>query len=367
MRRAHLQLEEGRDDQSTYYTRVNVGKESLALDLAHPAARAVVLDLARRADVAIENFVPGVAARLGCDAAALAAVKPDLVYCSISGFGQTGPWRDRAAFAHIVNAASGMMHLERGDAAGAARREHPGRRRARGHARLRRHPRRPLAPRAHRRGRAPRRLHARGPHRLRRRLATARCSTAATRWARRGPACGCSRSAGATSRSRPRGAPALWPRLVALLGRPELAADPRFATPLARRENQAALRVVHRRVDPRFATVDAALAALDRRAHPVRAGPGARARSSRIRIWPRAEFFPDGAASHPRVGARHRHTLPPRRRPGGAGGPGAVSHRRAHARGARRACSATIGRAWTRCAPPAPSRRREAQAAAPPC
>src|SRR5215813_3893478 len=90
MRRAHLQLEAGRDDQSTYYTRVNVGKESVALDLAHPAARDVVHDLARCADVAVENFVPGVAAKLGCDAAALQAVKPDLVYCSISGYGQTG-------------------------------------------------------------------------------------------------------------------------------------------------------------------------------------------------------------------------------------------------------------------------------------
>ena len=116
MRRAYLQLEEGRDDQSTYFTRINTGKESVALDLAHPAAREVVLDLARRADVAVENFVPGVIARLGCDWPALSAVKPDLVYCSISGFGQTGPWRGRAAFAHIVNAASGIMHLERGDA-----------------------------------------------------------------------------------------------------------------------------------------------------------------------------------------------------------------------------------------------------------
>src|SRR5262249_60034678 len=45
----------------------------------------------------------------------LVAVKPDLVYCSISGFGQTGPWRERPAFAHIIHAASGLMHLEQGD------------------------------------------------------------------------------------------------------------------------------------------------------------------------------------------------------------------------------------------------------------
>ncbi len=94
--------------------RCNAGKESIGLDLARPEARAVVLDLARTSDVVVENFAPGVAARLGADYETLAAVKPDLVYCSISGFGQTGPWRLRPAFAHIINAASGMMHLERG-------------------------------------------------------------------------------------------------------------------------------------------------------------------------------------------------------------------------------------------------------------
>jgi CoA:oxalate CoA-transferase len=66
-------------------------------------------------DVVVENFLPGVMAKLGCDYAALAAVKPDLVYCSISGFGQTGPLRRSPAFAHIVAALSGLMHLERQD------------------------------------------------------------------------------------------------------------------------------------------------------------------------------------------------------------------------------------------------------------
>jgi CoA:oxalate CoA-transferase len=116
MRKGHLQLEPGRDDQSTYFTRINVGKESLGLDLGRHEAREIVLDLARKADVAVENFAPGVAARLGMDYATLAAVKPDLVYCSISGFGQTGPWRKRSAFAHIIHAASGLMHLDQGDA-----------------------------------------------------------------------------------------------------------------------------------------------------------------------------------------------------------------------------------------------------------
>ena len=112
-RRGYTQLEEGRTDQATYFVRLNAGKQSIGLDLGHPRGREVVLDLARAADVAIENFVPGVAARLGCDYPSLSRVKPDIVYCSISGFGQTGPLRDFPAFHHIVNAMSGVMHLER--------------------------------------------------------------------------------------------------------------------------------------------------------------------------------------------------------------------------------------------------------------
>ena len=111
------QLEPGRNDQSTYFTRVNAGKESVAVDLSHPEGRQVVLDIARHADVFIENFTPGVVGRLGVDYDAVRAVKPDIVYCSISGFGQTGPWRLRPAFAHITNAISGLMHLEQGDEA----------------------------------------------------------------------------------------------------------------------------------------------------------------------------------------------------------------------------------------------------------
>ena len=57
MRKGHLQLEPGRDDQSSYFTRINVGKESLGLDLGRPETREIVRDLARKADVAVENFV----------------------------------------------------------------------------------------------------------------------------------------------------------------------------------------------------------------------------------------------------------------------------------------------------------------------
>ena len=109
----YLQLEAGRTDQSTYFARFNAGKESVAIDLAHPQAKEVVLDLARKSDVLIENFVPGVMARHGLDYAAVAKANPAIVYCSISGYGQTGPWRDRPAFAHLINAASGAMDLDR--------------------------------------------------------------------------------------------------------------------------------------------------------------------------------------------------------------------------------------------------------------
>jgi len=109
----YLQLEEGRTDQSSYFARFNAGKESVAVDLAHPQARPVLLDLARKADVLVENFVPGVMARHGLGYDAVAAAHPSIVYCSISGYGQTGPLRDRPAFAHLINAASGAMDLDR--------------------------------------------------------------------------------------------------------------------------------------------------------------------------------------------------------------------------------------------------------------
>jgi CoA:oxalate CoA-transferase len=108
------QLEPGRQDQSSYFVRLNAGKQGIAIDLAHPQARGIVLDLARRADVVVENFSPGVMARYGLDDAALRAVRPDVVYCSISGFGQTGPLGSMQAYAHLINAISGMMDMERG-------------------------------------------------------------------------------------------------------------------------------------------------------------------------------------------------------------------------------------------------------------
>jgi CoA:oxalate CoA-transferase len=97
------------DGHSAYFARVNRGKESIALDLKSEADRAVLTRLAERADVLIENFRPGVMERLGLGAGALAARNPRLVYASVSGFGQTGPWRERPAYDTVVQAAAGLF------------------------------------------------------------------------------------------------------------------------------------------------------------------------------------------------------------------------------------------------------------------
>jgi CoA:oxalate CoA-transferase len=97
------------DGHSTYFARINRGKESIALDLKSPADRAVVERLADRADVLMENFRPGVMDRLGLGWDALSARNPRLVYASVSGFGQTGPWRSRPAYDTVVQAAAGLF------------------------------------------------------------------------------------------------------------------------------------------------------------------------------------------------------------------------------------------------------------------
>ena len=89
----------------------NRGKQSVVLDPAAPADREVAVRLARGADVVVESFRPGVADRLGLGYAALAAANPRLVYCSISGFGQTGPYREQGGFDLIAQAMSGLMSV----------------------------------------------------------------------------------------------------------------------------------------------------------------------------------------------------------------------------------------------------------------
>lgn len=96
-----------RDGVSLYFGVLNAGKRSVALDLKHPDGVALAKDLAAKADVVIENFRPGVMARLGLDYGVLAATNQRLVFCSISGFGQGGASASLPAYAPIIQAASG--------------------------------------------------------------------------------------------------------------------------------------------------------------------------------------------------------------------------------------------------------------------
>jgi len=94
-------------DEAAYFLSVNRNKRSLAVDLKSADGLALVRDLARRADVVVENFRPGTAARLGLGYDDLAAENPGLVYASISGYGQTGPDSHRAGYDAIAQAAAG--------------------------------------------------------------------------------------------------------------------------------------------------------------------------------------------------------------------------------------------------------------------
>jgi len=102
-----------RDNCSTVFGQLNVGKNSLVLDLKSPKGLEAVRRLVATADVLVENFRPGVMRRLKLDHASLHAINPKLIYCSISGYGQTGPSAELPAYAPVIHAASGyeMAHL----------------------------------------------------------------------------------------------------------------------------------------------------------------------------------------------------------------------------------------------------------------
>ncbi len=96
-----------RNGRSTYFGQLNCGKRSLVLDLKRREAVDIVHKLVPHADIVVENFRPGVMKRLGLDYATLSALNPRLIFCSISGFGQSGPGADRPAYAPVIHAASG--------------------------------------------------------------------------------------------------------------------------------------------------------------------------------------------------------------------------------------------------------------------
>jgi crotonobetainyl-CoA:carnitine CoA-transferase CaiB-like acyl-CoA transferase len=97
---------------ATYFTQQNVGKKNISLDMKRPEAAELLRKLADASDVVIENFRPGVAERMGLGYETLRARNPRLVYCSISGYGQTGPWVERRAFAPVVGAEAGVTWMQ---------------------------------------------------------------------------------------------------------------------------------------------------------------------------------------------------------------------------------------------------------------
>lgn len=262
------QMHAERNDQSAYFARINVGKRSVAIDLANPGARALVLDLLAKADVVVENFAPGVMKKYQLDYASLSKIRPDIVYCSVSGFGQTGPLASMQAYAHLINAFSGLMELECGGV------------------------------------HAPRASNLQAADVLAGAHAFGAICAALIRQKRSGRGAyldvsmlECMVAAddinyvallnGGDVHRRPRpgmivhpigdrhvvtqvgSGPVMWPRLVALMGRPELENDPRFASPNARRDNWDELQVIIGEWLDGFGNVDKAVETLAAARFPV--------------------------------------------------------------------------------------------------
>src|SRR5215831_16209832 len=238
-RRGHAQIEPGRTDQGTYFIRINAGKSSLALDLSHSKAREVVADLARACDVVVENFLPGVVAKLGCDYAALSAVKPDLVYCSMSGIMYLEQQTDPAPRPGYLQAADVLAGTHAFGAILAAlwRRARTGR----------------------------------GAYLD---VSMLECMVGAedinyggmlnagSEYPGPRPGMIVHGIGGRHVAMQTVGAPQLWPRLVAMMDRPDLASDLRFAMPAGRREHWGELAPIICKWLDRFATVEDAVKTL---------------------------------------------------------------------------------------------------------
>ena len=103
---------DGKDtSEAAYYLSANRGKRSVTVDIASPEGQALIRDLARHADVVLENYKVGQLKRYGLDYESLKAIKPDLVYCSITGFGQDGPYAHRAGYDFLIQGMGGLMSV----------------------------------------------------------------------------------------------------------------------------------------------------------------------------------------------------------------------------------------------------------------
>lgn len=99
------------NDQSVYFASLNWNKRSLAVRFADPDGYQVVKDLVRTADVVVDNFSPGVMAKLGLDYETLCQVNPRIICCSVSGFGRSGPYANRPAYDYTIQALTGVMSV----------------------------------------------------------------------------------------------------------------------------------------------------------------------------------------------------------------------------------------------------------------
>ncbi|MYZ42096.1 CaiB/BaiF CoA transferase family protein [Schauerella aestuarii] len=117
----YLKDADGQDTQEAgYFLSVNRGKRSVTVALDQPEGQAIVRELAKQCDIVLENFKVGTLARYGLDYEALRAVNPGIIYCSVTGFGQTGPRKDQAAYDFLIQAMGGLMSVtgERDDKPG---------------------------------------------------------------------------------------------------------------------------------------------------------------------------------------------------------------------------------------------------------
>ena len=103
---------EGKDTKEAgYYLAVNRGKRSITVSLEKPEGQKIVKELAARADIVLENYKAGTLKRYGLDEASLRQINPRLIYCSVTGFGQTGPRRDQPAYDFLIQAMGGLMSV----------------------------------------------------------------------------------------------------------------------------------------------------------------------------------------------------------------------------------------------------------------
>src|SRR3954462_4526080 len=103
---------QGQDTKEAgYYLAVNRGKRSITLSLEKPEGQEIVRQLAKRADIVLENYKAGTLKRYGLDEASLREINPRLIYCSVTGFGQTGPRRDQPAYDFLIQAMGGLMSV----------------------------------------------------------------------------------------------------------------------------------------------------------------------------------------------------------------------------------------------------------------